>query len=183
MNSPVVEAGKVVKNVDDKFVRLERGDLTALPVDAIVFYAREDLALGTGFGTAIQSRGGAQVKKELESLGRVAKGDAVITGGGGLPARHIIHACGPKFQEPDTEAKLHRTVEAALETAAGANLATVAFPAMGTGFYGIPLELCSAIMLDVISRYLKKPTSLHEIVICVTDNREFRAFQSKLEAL
>jgi len=164
-------------------VRLEQGDLTALPVDALVFYAREDLALGSGFGTAIQSRGGDTIKKELAAIGAVKMGQAVMTGAGNLAARHIIHACGPKFQEPQVEEKLRASVSAALAIAHEAGLRSIAFPAMGAGFYGVPLDLCARVMLDAIDLALFGGVAPPEIIICVRDGREFAAFQKRMEEL
>jgi len=154
-----------------------------LPVDGVVFYAREDLQLGSGFGTAIGSRGGAKVKKELEALGRLGMGEAALTGAGELKARHIIHACGPKFHESHTEQKLRKCMSSALIAADQAGLKTVAFPPMGTGFYGVPLELSASVMLAVIGEFLQTPTSIQEVTICVLDDRELRAFRPKLEAV
>lgn len=164
-------------------VRLQRGDLTALPVDAFVFYAKENLELVAGFGTAIQSRGGDSVKKVLEKIGKIGMGEAIISPAGGLAAKHIIHACGPKFQELDTEQKLRACVVASLRCAAGSGLKSIALPPMGTGFYGVPLDLCSKVMLEVIGQFLRDDSSLETIIICVMDNREFMAFQGQLENL
>jgi len=154
-----------------------------LPVDGVVFYAREDLQLGAGFGTAIGARGGAKVKKELEAVGRLGMGEAALTGAGDLKARHIIHACGPKFHESHTEQKLRMCVSSALIEADKAGLKTVAFPPMGTGFYGVPLELSAKVMLAVMGEFLQAQTCVEEVTICVLDDREFRAFRPKLEAL
>lgn len=161
---------------------MENGDLTASPVDAIVFYAREDLQLGSGFGNAIRSRGGAAVEKELAEIGRVGMGEAVVTTSGAMQARYIIHACGPKFQEPDVPGKLCRSIVSALQTAADRGVSTIAFPPMGTGFYGVPLELCSTVMLQAIRDFLAHPSSIEQVIICVSDQREFQAFQPKLDA-
>lgn len=173
----------VERSVNRTRIRLERGDLTALEVDAFVFYAREDLALGSGFGTAIQVRGADSIKKELEKLGRLAPGQAVVSGAGKLRARFIVHACGPKFQEPDTERKLRATMQAALRAAEEKGVRTLAFPPMGAGFYGVPLHLCARVMLEEIAGYLKGPTALELVVICVHDEREFEAFRPRVEAL
>jgi O-acetyl-ADP-ribose deacetylase len=183
MSSPGLFVEPVVTNLHGKIIRLEKGDLTALPVDAFVFYAREDLQLGSGFGTAIQTRGGTAIKEQLKKIGRIGMGQAVVTTAGTMRPRHIIHACGPKFQEPDREPKLRRAVKAALDAAASAGFASVAFPPMGAGFYSIPLDLCVNAMLQEISRSLAEGGSLAEVIICVVDNREFRAFQPKLETL
>jgi O-acetyl-ADP-ribose deacetylase (regulator of RNase III) len=151
-------------------------------VDAFVFYAREDLDLGSGFGTAIKSRGGAAVKKELDGIGQIGMGEAAMTSAGAMQARHIIHACGPKFHESDLEAKLRKCMQAALQIAHKAGLKTVAFPPMGAGFYGVPLDQCASVMVDEVRRFLEGQTSVAEVTICVLDNREFRAFETKLKA-
>jgi len=169
--------------VQGKVIRVQKGDLTALPVDAVVFYARQDLQLGAGFGSAIQARGGAAIKTELEKIGTVEMGGAVITSAGNMKARHIIHACGPKFQEPDREKKLRKCMQSALQQACARKLKTVAFPPMGAGFYGVPLDLCVKAMLDEVQRFLKTPSSIEEVIICVIDDREFKAFRPQLEAL
>jgi len=173
----------VEKKVNQTVVRLERGDLTALPVDAFVYYARENLELGSGYGTAIASRSGDAVKKELAKLGSIQMGQAVLSGAGRLKAKHIIHACGPKFQAPDTERKLRDCTLAALRVADQAGLKTVAFPPMGAGFYGIPLEVCATVMLEAIQECLQGPTGLEEVIICANDRREFNAFKDKVEGL
>ncbi|MFI5118747.1 MAG: macro domain-containing protein [Terriglobales bacterium] len=168
--------------VNGKRIRLQKGDLTALPVDAVVFYARQDLQLGAGFGSAIQARGGAAVKKELEKIGSVEMGGAAITSAGNMQARHIIHACGPKFRESDTEKKLRKCVQSALEQASAAKLKSVAFPPMGAGFYGVALDLTAKVMLEVVRRFLETPSSIEEVIICVIDDRELKAFRPQFEA-
>jgi O-acetyl-ADP-ribose deacetylase (regulator of RNase III) len=173
----------IEKKINKTLVRLQQGDLTALQVDAFVFYAREDLEIGSGFGTAIQSRGGAAVKQELDKISGVRMGEAVITTAGAMNASYIIHACGPKFQEPETEAKLRNCMQAALRLADLKRLRTLAFPAMGAGFYGVPLDLCCRVMLDAIRNFLQDETSLDEVIICVVDKREFDAFKGKVKAL
>jgi O-acetyl-ADP-ribose deacetylase (regulator of RNase III) len=169
--------------VNGKLIRLQKGDLTALAVDAVVFYARQDLQLGGGFGSAIQSRGGAAITKELDQIGSVEMGGAVITSAGSMHARHIIHACGPKFQEPDREKKLRKCMQSALEQAGAAKLKAVAFPPMGAGFYSIPLDLTAKVMLDVTQQFLKTPSSIEQVIICVIDDREFKAFRPQLEKI
>lgn len=164
-------------------VVLQKGDLTALPVDAVVFYAKEDLELGSGFGAAIQTRSGDAVRKELERIGRVRMGEAVITTAGQMNARYIIHACGPKFQEEGMEGKLRNCMLSALKLADEKALKTVAFPPMGAGFYGVPLDLCATVMIEAIGNFLRSGTSLEEVVVCVIDGHEFNAFRTKVEQL
>jgi O-acetyl-ADP-ribose deacetylase (regulator of RNase III) len=183
MTATTLSTQPLEATVNGKLIRLQKGDLTALAVDAVVFYARQDLQLGAGFGSAIQSRGGAAIKKELEAIGSVEVGGAAITSAGNMQARHIIHACGPKFREPDTEKKLRKCMQSALEQASAAKLKTVAFPPMGAGFYGVPLDLTARVMLEVVHRFLETPSSIQEVIICVMDDRELRAFRPQLEAM
>jgi O-acetyl-ADP-ribose deacetylase len=183
MESVGLEIPPVERAVNGKTIRLQKGDLMALSVDGAVYYAREDLQLGSGFGTAIQTRGGAAVKKELEKIGRVAPGEAVVSGAGNMQPRHIIHTCGPKFHEPETETKLRKCIQSALQAANDAGLKTVAFPPMGTGFYGVPFDMSATVLVDVARRFLERESSIQEVIVCVMDDREFRAFRPKLEAM
>ena len=174
----LIEPAVAELKVNRAVIRLLKDDLTAMDVDAFVFYAREDLELGSGYGNAIQQRSGVVVKKELETFGgSIEMGDAVITGAGALKARHIIHACGPKFFEPDLEAKLRKCVQSALRVADEAKLKTVAFPPMGYGFYGVPLDLCGKVMLEEITGFLQGDTTLEEVILCVVDVRDFTGFE------
>lgn len=173
----------VEKKVNRTVIRLQQGDLTALEVEAFVFYAREDLVLGSGYGTAIQMRGGAAVKKELDKIGRLAPGEAVITSAGEMKAKYIIHACGPKFQEPDLEKKLARTMISTLQAANERGIKTLAFPPMGTGFYGVPLELSARVMLTTLQSFLGGRTSLEQVLIIVIDGRDFAPFRKQMESL
>ena len=173
-----VEEGK---QVNKSVLRLIKGDITNLEVDAFVFYAEPDLALGTGFGGAITVRGGPSIQKELDELAPVALGDAVVSAAGNLKARHIIHAVGPKFQEEEIEDKLRTTVLNSLRRAEATEIESVAFPAMGAGYYGIVPDLCARVMLEVIESYLEGETRIRKVVICVYDTRQYNAFKTQLE--
>ncbi len=173
----------IEKKINKTVVRLEHGDLTALAVDAWVFYAREDLDIGSGYGTAITSRGGVAVRKELENIGSIKMGEAVISGAGEMAAKHIIHACGPKFQEADMEKKLRDCMRASLAVANENGFETLAYPPMGAGFYGVPLDLCAAAMLQTIQAFAEAETSLREIIICVIDYRDYVPFKKQMELI
>ena len=167
--------------INQSTVRLIKGDITDLDVDAFVFYAQPDLALGSGFGGAIAVRGGPSIQKELEQLGPIALGEAVVSAAGELKAKHIIHAVGPRFQEEDTEGKLRTTVLNALQRAEDTGTERIAFPAMGAGYYGIAPDLCARVMLEGIERHLAGETRIKEVVICVLDTPQFNAFKAQLE--
>jgi len=179
MPEAVVEGRRINRSV----VRLIRGDITDLEVDAFVFYAQPDLALGSGFGGAIGMRGGASVQKELDELGPVATGEAVVSGAGKMKAEHIIHAVGPRFQEEDIEARLRTTMQSSLRCAEETTVRTLAFPAMGSGYYGIPPDLSAKVMLEALKDHLGGDTSLTEVVICVLDTPQYNSFEAALAAL
>lgn len=171
------------KQINQSVVNLITADITDLDVDAFVYYAQPDLALGSGFGTAISVRGGPTVQKELDALAPVTVGDAVVSEAGSLKAKFIIHAVGPRFQEEGLEGKLHTTVWNCLERAEEKGIERIAFPAMGAGYYGIPRDLCARVMVDVIKNHLAGKTGIKEVVICVLDKSQFQAFQARLATL
>lgn len=158
-------------------LRLIQQDITDFEVEAIVFYARPDLALGSGFGSAITRRGGPSVKAELDKIGSVNPTEAVVTGGGNMKTRFIVHAAGPAFQEEQLDAKLRTTILNSLRCAEEKGIRQIAFPPMGAGFYGVPLSSCREIMIRSIEEHLAKGGAMNEIVICANDPREYRAFQ------
>jgi len=164
--------------VKNSTFRLEKGDLTAMEVEAIVFYASHDLKLGSGFGSAISARGGIKIQEELKPLAPVKTCDAVVSGAGQLNSKYIIHSVGPRFQESNTEEKLKTTIQNTLKAAEEKGIKEIAFPPMGTGFYGIPLDVCSQIMIETINSKLENNTTLEKVIICVLDNREYRAFEA-----
>jgi O-acetyl-ADP-ribose deacetylase (regulator of RNase III) len=107
----------------------------------------------------------------------------VVSGAGNLQADWIVHAVGPRFNEEDTEGKLRTTVLNSLKAADAKGVKRIAFPAMGAGFYAIPLDICSRVMLEAIKAYLEGETGIQEVVICVVDKREFTPFEAQLASL
>lgn len=182
MNPLLVDTSPVEKTVNGKTLRLIKGDLTALDVEAFVHYARPDLKLGAGVGNAIAVRGGPKVQEALNGTGPLPVGEAVVTEAGNLKARWIVHAVGPRFQEEDLEARLRTTVINALRRADEKGIKTLALPAMGAGFYGVPIPVCARVMLDAIHEYLKGNTGLSAVIICVNDGREFAPFRHAIQA-
>jgi O-acetyl-ADP-ribose deacetylase (regulator of RNase III) len=167
----------------DSVIQLVIGDFTALEVESIVYYASHDLALGSGFGNAIAVRGGVAIQEELKEHDPLETGQAIVTGAGLLKANYIVHAVGPRFREDNLEEKLHLTIKNALNIAKEKGIKQIAFPPMGAGFYGVPLDLCAKVMLEEINIHLSGNSSIEEVVICVIDKREQNAFQTQLESL
>ena len=171
----------VEKKIGNKVLRLVRGDITDMEVEAFVFDITEDVKLGSGFGGAIQQRGGIVIQKQLDEIGSCPTGEAVVTEAGILKADWIIHANGPKFREEEEEAKLKKTVESVLARAEEKGIKRLAFPPIGTGLYQVPLDLCTRVMVDTISDHLANGSTLEEVLIVAPDNREFNPFKAKFE--
>jgi O-acetyl-ADP-ribose deacetylase (regulator of RNase III) len=169
--------------INNSVVRLMLGDITELAVDAFVYYARHDLLLGSGFGGAIAVRGGPKISDELKTLGPLETTGVTATTAGNLKAKYIIHAVGPRFQEADLEHKLRETVHNGLRLAEEMKIVSIAFPAMGVGFYAIPLEACAKNMFKAIGEFLGGDTSIGEVIICLNDLREYKPFQKQLRVL
>lgn len=168
--------------VNERTVRLVRGDITDLEFESFVFYARHDLALGSGYGGAIAVRGGPSIQEKLKRFGTLETTAAVVSDAGELKARYIIHAVGPRFQEEDIEGKLRKTIINVFKAAEETGIKQIAFPPMGTGFYGVPLDVSARVMIDTISEYLRGHTKLQDVIICLQDSREFNPFQAQLNA-
>ena len=100
-----------------------------------------------------------------------------------MKTQYIIHAVGPRFQEEDTEGKLRKTMLSVLRRAEEKGIKKLAFPAMGAGFYGIPLDLCARITLGVVKKHLEGQTGLEEVIFCLRDSREYKAFQQELKKM
>jgi len=179
MTEAVIEG----KRINQCQIRLVKGDIAELDVDAFVFYAQPDLALGSGFGTTISVRGGPSVQEELKEMGPVETGAAVVSAAGKLKAGFIVHAVGPRFQEEDTEGKLRTTVINSLKQAEEKGIQRIAFPAMGAGYYGIAPDLSARVMLDAFKSHLEGQTGIKELVVCVLDSNQYEAFKARLSTL
>jgi O-acetyl-ADP-ribose deacetylase (regulator of RNase III) len=169
-------------------IELIRGDITELDTDAIVNAANSHLILGTGVAGAIRAKGGPSIQEECSAIGHCEVGRAVITGGGTLKARHVIHAVGPRMGEGSEAGKLANAVRASLNLAEQNQLASIALPAISTGVFGYPLEGCAHVMLRVVFDYTYEDlSSLNRIIVCLYDARAFGIFkdefQRKLDAL
>lgn len=161
-------------------VELVQGDITDLDTDAIVNAANSQLILGAGVAGAIRRKGGPTIQAECNQIGGCDVGGAVITTGGNLKARHVIHAVGPRMGEESAAGKLANAVRNSLRVAEENGLASIALPAISTGVFGYPLEGCAEVMLRVIFDYTYEDLAhLNRIVVCLYDDHAFSIFAAE----
>ena len=177
-----------VKNIGRVTLELQRGDITALAVDAIVNAANVHLQHGGGVAGAIARQGGAIIQEESDRIiaarGRpLETGEAVITSGGRLPAKFVIHTAGPVWGDGDEDAKLRRACLSSLRLADEKKLKAIALPAISTGIYSFPLERAARILLATAAGYLAGPTGLERVIFCLFDEGSYAAFTHALTEL
>ncbi len=169
----------IVKLGDARFI-LTEGDITEIEVEAIVNPANEKLVLGGGVAGAIRSRGGPKIQEECNRLGGTKVGNAVITTGGDLFADYVIHAVGPRMGEGEEDRKLRDATLNSLLVAESRGIKSIAFPAISTGIFGYPVDRCAKIMTTVCIEYLKRPTKIKEVHICLWGRDNFEVFRDQL---
>lgn len=162
-------------------VNVIQGDLTAQDVDAIVNAANNDLQLGGGVAGAIARAGGPEIQKECDRIGPIAVGDAAITGGGRLKARHVIHAASMQLGGRTTAEALRRSTRRSLDIAREHKLRTIAFPAVGTGIARFPLDECARIMIEEAVAHASAGTSLSEVRFVLFGGEAEGAFRREAE--
>ena len=158
------------------------GDITRLAVDAIVNAANESLLGGGGVDGAIHRAAGPQLLAECRMLGGCATGEAKITAGYRLKARHVIHTVGPVWQggkrnEPELLASCYRR---SLEVAADHDLVAVAFPSISTGVYGYPKDAAASIAISTVLAFLTAPSALREVTFCCFSQGDLTLYESLL---
>jgi O-acetyl-ADP-ribose deacetylase len=164
-------------------VTLIEGDITGLSVDAIVNPANSALQLGAGVAGAIRSKGGPSIQRECDAIGRCPAGEAVVTGGGNLPAKFVIHAVGPLGSDPDADRLLASACRSALACAAEKHLESIAIPAISTGVFGFPLERAADILTRTAIEFAKSHEKPERIVFCLWGRQAYAAFEKALKRI
>ncbi len=177
----------MTRRVGQTTIELMRGDITEMDTDAIVNAANEHLAHGGGVAGAIVRKGGRIIQDEsnawVRTHGPVPTGSAALTSGGTLKARYVIHAVGPVFGVGDESRKLRDATLASLRLADAHGLTSISFPAISTGIFGCPMDLCAEAMLGAVRDYVRTPTGLRRIVFCLWNEEALAAFSAQLAAL
>ena len=168
----------------DSRLSILRDDITTLDVDAIVNAADNALLGGGGVDGAIHRAAGPGLLDECRTLNGCETGDAKITGGHNLTARHVIHTVGPVWHgggngEADLLARCYRR---SLDRARENGVKTIAFPAISTGVYGYPRPEAAAIAVKTVSSWLAGDDSIDKVIFCCFDDETADIYRALLGA-
>jgi O-acetyl-ADP-ribose deacetylase len=166
-----------------------QGDIIRQSTDAIVNAANSGLMGGGGVDGAIHRAGGPAIledcKKIVAQRGRLPAGQAVITTGGNLRAKHVIHTVGPVWHggnkgEPETLASAYRE---SLKVAVENHLKTISFPSISTGVYSYPVDKAAQVAVRTVADFLRTDDTLEEVVFVLFDSRTFDAYYRVIEEM
>jgi O-acetyl-ADP-ribose deacetylase (regulator of RNase III) len=160
-----------------------RGDITDMAVDAIVNAANTDLVLGAGVAGAIRRKGGRRIEEECDRRGPIALGEAAVTTGGNLKALYVIHAASMRLGGRTSADSLRLSTRHSLLRAEEKGLKTIAFPAVGTGIAGFPMEECAEIMIKELLEHIKTRTSLEKVYFVLFDDAALKVFEDTYRKL
>ena len=177
----------LTRRIGNALLEIIRGDITTLKVDAVVNAANRQLQHGGGVAAAISRKGGPVIQEESDALiaqrGPLETGEAVITSGGKLPAKFVIHTAGPIWGEGDEDNKLMKAIRNSLKLADEKGLKSTAFPAISTGIYHFPVERAAKLMLAEAAEYLRGKTGLKRVTFCLYDDATYRVFQQEFAGI
>ena len=175
--------------VNESRLSLVQGDITLQDTDAIANAANSGLMGGGGVDGAIHRAGGPAILEECRQIrdrqGRLPTGQAVITTGGRLKAKYVVHTVGPVWHggekgEPDL---LSSAYFESLKLAADNGLKSISFPSISTGIYGYPVEPAAKVALATVIDFLEQDSRLDEVVFVLYDSATYRAYERALREL
>ena len=167
-------------------IRIIKGDITKQKTDAIVNAANSSLMGGGGVDGAIHRAGGPKILEEckeiIKKIGRLETGKAVITSGGNLPAKYVIHTVGPIYQGGEGISKQAEQLRScyieSLKLAVKNGIKTIAFPSISTGAYRYPLEEAAPIAVKAVKDFLSGNPQIEEVIFVLFDDRTYQTYKS-----
>ncbi len=169
----------------DTLLRLVEGDITERKVDAIVNATNSYLMHGGGVAGAIVRKGGKTIQEESSRIGFVQVGSAVITSGGNLPCKAVIHTVGPTMGEGNEDKKLSNAINSCLELATQKTFKSISIPAISSGIFGFPKDRCAKILVNETIKYLfqRENSSITIVEFCLLDKDTINEFQKEFNEL
>jgi len=162
-------------------IEVREGDISRFAGDAVVNAANSHLWMGAGVAGALRRAGGPEIEEEAVRQGPITVGEAVVTSGGRLPAKYVIHAAVMGQNLRTDAAKIRAATINSLRRADELRLLTVAFPALGTGVGGFPLEECARVMLETVRECGRGATGIETVVFVLYGEPAYRVFREALE--
>jgi O-acetyl-ADP-ribose deacetylase len=159
-----------------------KGDITKMDVDVIVNAANNSLLGGGGVDGAIHRAGGPSILEACKAIGGCKTGDAVITTGGNLKAKHVIHTVGPVWKDGKNSENqlLASCYKRSMEIATTNALFTIAFPNISTGVYRFPKHLACEIALDTVNAFLSADCAIEKVLFVCFDDENYAYYHRKL---
>lgn len=167
----------------DKRIKLQQGDITRLNVDAIVNAANSSLMGGGGVDGAIHRAGGKQILEECLTIvnreGGCKTGEAVITTGGKLLSKYVIHTVGPVWgsRKRNEEILLANCYQNSLKIATDNHIKTIAFPNISTGVYGFPKDKAAQIAIKTVDGFLQADQNIAEVIFICFDDENYSLYE------
>ncbi len=177
--------------VGNAVLQIIRGDITDVEADAIVNAANSSLMGGGGVDGAIHRRGGPQIDEECRRIREtewpegLPTGKAVITSGGNLKAKHVIHTVGPVWLggfHVESEL-LKQAYRNSLKLATAKGLKTIAFPSISTGAYGYPIEEASRVAVKTVKAFLEKEDKLEKVILVLFSEGDFQTYAESAKSI
>jgi len=166
------------KKINKLSLEILQGDISEIKADVLVNAANNHLYMGAGVAGALKRRGGVEIEKEAVSKGPIEIGGAVKTAAGRLNAKYVIHAAVMGMDFETNENYIRKATKNTLLLADKLNVKTIAFPALGTGVGGFPLDKCAEIMFDEIIEFDKeKNNNIERVIIVLYSKKAFDEFE------
>jgi len=171
------------KDILDR-IEVRQGDITSLKVDAIVNAANKSLLGGGGVDGAIHRAAGPELLAECRTIGGCPAGEARITRGYNLPARHVIHTVGPVYSgKPQDSKLLSNCYLNSLKLTVENDITSIAFPAISCGVYGYPIKDACKIAVDTTCNFLKENKSIEKVVFVLFSAGDYEIYKNYLKKL
>jgi O-acetyl-ADP-ribose deacetylase (regulator of RNase III) len=179
------ERKKMKATIHQSNLEVVQGDITQQDTEAIGNAANSALAGGGGVDGAIHRAGGPSVMSELRAKYKgCPTGSAVITSGGNLKTKYVIHAVGPRYSgSPKDPELLSSAYRKSLELCTQNKISSIAFPSISTGIYGYPVEEASKIALNTVTDYLKGHPEIKLVRFVLFDSRTFDVYEKSLKEI